>query len=92
MDQFVIDAAYGCFMRTANPFFDWRPLRYPHNLTRSLPEGITRKELGIINLTAQFMAVFGIFFQRALIKTQVLFLLSSLSWVPGCIKALPRPD
>ncbi|CAH8269737.1 unnamed protein product [Arabidopsis lyrata] len=72
MDQFVIDAAYGCFMRTANPFFDWRPLRYPHNLTRSLPEGITRKELGIINLTAQFMAVFGIFFQRALIKTVIM--------------------
>ncbi|CAL9229134.1 unnamed protein product [Arabidopsis halleri] len=71
MDQFVIDAACGLYMRTANPFFDPRPLRYPHNLTRSLPEGITRMELGIINLTAQFMAVFGIFFQRALIKTVI---------------------
>ncbi|CAE6085384.1 unnamed protein product [Arabidopsis arenosa] len=71
MDQFVNDATYGLFMRTADPLLDPLPLRYPHNLTRSLPEGITPKELGIINLTAQFMAVFGIFFQRALIKTVI---------------------
>lgn len=72
MDQFVTDAAYGRFLRTTNPFLDPRRLIYPHNLTRSLPEGITRKELGIINLTAQFMAVYGIFFQRALIKTVIM--------------------
>ncbi|KAL1193234.1 putative splicing factor 3A subunit 1 [Cardamine amara subsp. amara] len=72
MDQSVMDAAYGCFMRTTNPFYDPFPLRYPHKLTKYLPEGISHKELGIINLTAQFMAVYGIFFQRALIKTVIM--------------------
>ncbi|XP_023644491.1 uncharacterized protein LOC111832412 [Capsella rubella] len=72
MDQFVTDAAYGLFMRTTNPFRDPGLLIYTHNLTKSLPEGIMRKELGVINLTAQFMAVYGIFFQRALIKKVIM--------------------
>ncbi|KAL1213339.1 putative splicing factor 3A subunit 1 [Cardamine amara subsp. amara] len=72
MDEFVSDAACGRFLRTTNLFHDPFRLRYPHNLTRSLPEGITRNEVGIINLTAQFMAVYGIFFQRALIKRVIM--------------------
>ncbi|KAF8118846.1 hypothetical protein N665_0002s0155 [Sinapis alba] len=65
--RIVTDTAFGSFVRASAQYIHPPPLANPHNLTTSLPEGISHKEIGIINITAQFLAVYGIYFQHGLI-------------------------
>lgn len=51
-----------------SPWIDLPPPKF----TTLIPEGITRKELGIIKLTTHFEAVYGLYFQDDIEKRVII--------------------